>query len=148
MAKAEAYYAMSSTITRLTGIPYRTNDMMMSRATGRILIRTQAVKHLELDADSFMLLLPPSAEGLRIEVYEDRKHVMAQHVRGVSGQQNMQFYARDMVRRWCQFLHKDQLRLSIGEVQKRDDGVKIVEMLIAKDICEDYNFKSRSKNTK
>ena len=85
----KGYYAKSMVVSRLTGIPYRQNDLVMDAANGRVLIRRHAVESLGL-------------EPLRLKALEPAKHIFTHrewHMEGyevrVSGWQEFEQDAPD-----------------------------------------------------
>jgi len=142
---AHGYYAKSMVVTRLTGIPYRQNDVVLSSASGRVLWRSHAVERLGLDEACFCLLLMPREGRYTMEVREDRAGLLGQHLRSVGGCRNMQLHARQMVRQWCRRERVDELRMRVTEVTEKGGGVRHIVLERVDDLCEMYHWDSRRK---
>ena len=144
MSKRKAYYAKSMVVARATGIPYRQNDMMLSKDSGRILVRSQAAEQLEMSEEDYAMLCGQPGR-LAMVVRRDQNGLLGQHVKKVEGQQNMQWNQRSMVRQWCMAYKTSQLRLRVKSVVKLKNGTRLVEMEKVDDMCEMFQWASRAK---
>lgn len=156
---AKGYWAKSSIVKRLTGIPYRQNDMVMNARNGRILVRGECAGSLGMTESTFLnLLLPKDGKEpeLRMEIWEDEKGLLSQHMRyvratagkekeGENLQRNMLCYNRMMVRQWCSTMKTEELRLTVKAVLKISDRKKILIVGKTEDICSHYHWDSRKK---
>ena len=140
----KGYYAKSMVVSRLTGIPYRQNDLVMDAANGRVLIRRHAVESLGLETSDFMLLRNPTDGRYVIEVRRDERGLLGQHLT-VTGKRTMQFNARQMVRQWCLRHGVRELRMRIRKAETIGEGVRALEMERVDDLCEMYHWDSRKK---
>lgn len=145
MAKGKAYYAMSMVVTRLTGIPYRQNDVTVNARNGRVLIRSESAERIRLTEECFAMLAEPTKKGLVIEVWQDPAGVLGQHVRKVSGQSNMQFYSRDMARRWAAALGKEEMRMRVTAVFQKSEVHRLVTLEEVQDMASKYRWKTRTR---
>lgn len=143
-----AYWAKSMVIARLTGVPYRQNDMVVSKRSGRVLFRSQCVERMELDEDSFVLMRMPTQDGrLMMEVWQDPGGKLGEHVKREAGQENMRCYQRCMARVWCNMHKVDELRLEIKAMARVSDRMILVEVDRVEDIAELCCFNSRKKKS-
>lgn len=143
MAKGKTYYAKSMVVTRLTGIPYRLNDVTINARNGRVLVRSESAKRMGLTEGCFAFLAEPSLKGLIMEVWQTP--AMRANIKKVAGQSNMQFYSRDMARRWRARLGKEEMRLSVVSVFRRSQDCRLVTLQETNDIASKYKWASRKK---
>lgn len=146
MSSRKAYYSPSMMVTRLTGIPYRQNHMTVNAENGRILVRSEAVEILGLTEDDYCMLRGIPGGGMAMEIHKDPRGLLGQHIRRVTGQENMQWYQHQMARQLCNMLHVTQLRLRMTIVQHMSDNVRLVHLERVDDICEHTHWDDRSKD--
>ena len=143
----KAYWAKSMVVSRLTGVPYRQNDILINAVNGRVLIRSLAVHGLTIDTDCFVQL--QCKEGrLLLRVMEDKRHLLKQHPRNVKGQKNMVLYARQQARQACMMYGVDQLRAVVKGAVRVSDKEVIAELERVDDLAEMYEWSSRRKQNR
>lgn len=148
MAKGKAYYAISMVVSRLTGIPYRLNDITINARNGRVLVRSESAERMGLTEECFVMLAEPTKKGFVMEVWQDKEGLLGQHVRKVAGQSNMQFYSRDMARRWAFKMGKEEMRMHVVSVFRESEKHRIVVVEETQDMASKYRWKTRMKQSK
>ena len=142
MTMGKAYWAKSMVVARLTGVPYRQNDILINAVNGRVLIRSLSAHGLTIDTDSFVQL--QCKEGrLLLRVMEDKRHLLKQHPRYVKGQANMVLYARQQARQACMMYGVKQLRAVVKGVVRVSDKEVVAELERVDDLAEMYDWGSR-----
>ena len=142
----KAYWAKSMVVARLTGVPYRQNDILINAVNGRVLIRSLSVSGLTIDRDSFVQL--QCKEGrLLLRVMEDKRHLLRQHPRYIRGQANMVLYARQQARQACMMYGVEQLRAVVKGVVRVSDKEVIAELERVDDMAEMYGWNKRGVKT-
>ena len=146
----KAYWSKSMVVARLTGVPYRQNDLVMSAVNGRILIRSLSVDGLSINEDSYVQLLCKPDGRLLLSVMDDPKHLLNQHVRYVKGgtgdnQGNMYLYARQQVRQACMKHGVKELRCRVKSVVRVSGSQVVAELVRVDDMAEMYGWAKRGK---
>lgn len=166
----KAYWSKSMVVARLTGVPYRQNDLVMDAANGRILIRSLSASGLTITDDSFVQLVCKPDGRLLLIVLDDPKHLLSQHPRYVKGttdnrqqttdapaadatetgakQRNMVLYARQQVRMACQMHKVKELRCRVKGVSRVSRTEVVAELERVDDMAERYKWGSRAKMCK
>lgn len=139
-------------VARLTGVPYRQNDLVMDAANGRILIRSLSASGLTITDDSFVQLVCKPDGRLLLIVLDDPKHLLKQHPRYIKGneqtQRNMVLYARQQVRMACQMHKVKELRCRVKGVSRVSRTEVVAELERVDDMAERYKWGSRAKMCK
>lgn len=151
----KAYWSKSMVVARLTGVPYRQNDLVMDAANGRILIRSLSASGLTITDDSFVQLVCKPDGRLLLIVLDDPKHLLSQHPRYVNAknvndnenlkQRNMVLYARQQVRMACQMHKVKELRCRVKGVSRVSRTEVVAELERVDDMAERYKWGSRTK---
>ena len=147
-------------VARLTGVPYRQNDLVMDAANGRILIRSLSASGLTITDDSFVQLVCKPDGRLLLIVLDDPKRLLKQHPRYVNAknvnvndnenlkQRNMVLYARQQVRMACQMHKVKELRCRVKGVSRVSRTEVVAELERVDDMAERYKWGSRAKMCK
>lgn len=142
-------------VARLTGVPYRQNDLVLDSVNGRILIRSLSASGLTITEDSFVQLVCKPDGRLLLAVMDDPKHLLSQHPRYVNvknvndndnqKQRNMVLYSRQQVRMAC-LMHKvKELRCRVKGVSRAGKNQVVAELEKVDDMAEMYGWGSRRK---
>ena len=149
-------------VSRLTGLPYRLNDLVMDAANGRVLIRSLSACDMTITEDSFVQIQCHQDGRLLMRVLDDPRHLLKQHPRYVKGtgksekikdksdstdksQRNMYLYARQQVRQACQKYGVKELRCKIVSAVRVSDKEVVAELKRVDDMAEMYGWGSRAK---
>lgn len=142
-------------VSRLTGLPYRLNDLVMSAANGRVLIRSLSACDMTINEDSFVQVQCHPDGRLLLRVLDDKRHLLKQHPRYVKGkdksekedksQRNMYLYARQQVRQACKRFGVKELRCKIVSAVRVSDKEVVAELRKVEDMAEMYGWGSRCK---
>ena len=158
----KAYWSKSMVVSRLTGLPYRLNDLVMSAANGRVLIRSLSACDMTINEDSFVQVQCHPDGRLLLRVLDDKRHLLKQHPRYVKGkdknekikdksekedksQRNMYLYARQQVRQACKRFGVKELRCKIVSAVRVSDKEVVAELRKVEDMAEMYGWGSRCK---
>ena len=136
-------------VSRLTGLPYRLNDLVMSAANGRVLIRSLSACDMTINEDSFVQVQCHPDGRLLLRVLDDKRHLLKQHPRYVKSQmdaqRNMYLYARQQVRQACKRFGVKELRCKIVSAVRVSDKEVVAELRKVEDMAEMYGWGSRCK---
>lgn len=136
-------------VSRLTGLPYRLNDLVMSAANGRVLIRSLSACDMTINEDSFVQVQCHPDGRLLLRVLDDKRHLLKQHPRYVKSQmdaqRNMYLYARQQVRQACKRFGVKELRCKIVSAVRVSDKEVVAELKKVEDMAEMYGWGSRCK---
>lgn len=144
-------------VARLTGVPYRQNDLVMDAANGRILIRSTSASDLTIDEDKYVQLICKPVRRMILGILDDPKHLLSQHPRYVNAknvndndnenlkQGNMVLYARQQVRMACQMYKVKELRCRVKSVVRLSKTEVVAELEKVDDMAEMYGWGSRRK---
>ena len=116
-------------VARLTGVPYRQNDMVLDAVNGRIFVQLQCA------SDGRLLL----------RVMDDKRHLLRQHPRYVKGQCNMVLYARQQVRQACMKYGVKMLRAKVKSAVRVSEREVVAELERVDDLAEMYGWGSRRR---
>lgn len=132
-------------VSRLTGVPYRQNDLVMDAVNGRVLIRSLSADGLTINGDSFVQVQCARDGRLLLRVIRDERHLLKQHPRYDRMQRNMYLYARQQVRMACQKYKVRQLRCRVKNVVRVSTNEVVAELERVDDLAEIYEWGSRKK---